>query len=91
MPVQFIKEGNTFVASCPALDISTQGETFEEAQKMFSELVGVFIHELIEMGTVEEVLLSLGWQKAPDKKTWKPPVIDFIKESQQAVDIPCPA
>ena len=90
LPVQFIKEGNVFVAYCPALDISTQGDTFEEAQKMFDELVRVYIAELIKMGTLEEVLLSCGWVKEPTKKTWKPPSFDFIKEDHHQVNIRCP-
>lgn len=89
LPVQFIKDGNVFVAQCPALDISTQGDTFEEAQKMFDELVHTYIDELIEMGTLEEVLLSCGWTKTPSKKEWIPPSIDFLRHGTQTVNIPC--
>jgi predicted RNase H-like HicB family nuclease len=85
--VQFVKEGNAFVAYCPALDISTQGETLAEAQKMFGELVRVYIDELIDMGTLDEVLLSCGWKN--QKNRWIPPQIDFISEEQRSVNIPC--
>ena len=89
LPVQFIKDGDVFVAYCPALDISTQADTFEEAQKMFSELVHIFTDELIKMGTLEEVLTSCGWVKTGKKKQWTPPSIDFIKEQTQTINIPC--
>lgn len=56
LQVDFIKEGDTYIAYSPALDISTCGETFEKAQKGFEELVRIFFAELIKMGTLEEVL-----------------------------------
>ena len=89
LPVQFIKDGKAFVAYCPALDISTQGDTFEDAQKMFNEFVHIYIDELIEMGTLEEVLMSCGWVKEPKRKQWIPPAIDFIRENMQQINIPC--
>ncbi len=89
LPVQFIKDGKSFVAYCPALDISTQGDTFEEAQKMFDELARTYIDELIKMGTLDQVLLSSGWIKESARGTWKPPSIDFIKEDLHKINIPC--
>lgn len=88
VPIQMIKEGKAFVAFCPALDIATQGNTFEEAQKMFQELVMIFIEEIDKMGTINEVLSSLGWTKSKNS-TWVPPDRQLIKEMQ--IDIPCPA
>ena len=89
LPLQIIKDGNAFVASCPVLDIATQGSTFEEAEKMFDELVKIFVEELDHMGTTAEYLLSMGWTKS--KKTWVPPERQLLHESNRQVNIPCPA
>ena len=36
-------EGNWYVASCPELDIASQGKTVEEAQKNLLEAVQLFL------------------------------------------------
>jgi len=87
VPVQIIKEGRVFVAFCPVLDIATQGNTFAEAQKMFQELVMIFIEEIDKMGTINKVLGSLGWTKLKNS-TWVPPDRQLIKEMQ--IGISCP-
>ncbi|MFA5830069.1 MAG: hypothetical protein WC843_06305 [Candidatus Gracilibacteria bacterium] len=84
LQVTVIKQGKQFVAYAPALDISTSGKTLKEAQKRFSELVNIFIDELIEKNTLEEVFTGLGWSKV--KKQWEPPEI----VSQKSVDIRLP-
>lgn len=73
LPVSIFKEGNDFVAYTPVLDLSTSGDTFEKAQKNFVKAVNIFFEELIEMGTVNEVLVGLGWQKK--NNTLVPPVV----------------
>ena len=67
LPVTILKEGNSFVAYTPALDLSTSGVSFEDAQKNFIEAVNIFFEELIEMGTLDEVLTELGWQIEDNK------------------------
>lgn len=73
LPVIILKEGDVFVAYTPALDISTVGKTFEQAEQRFDELVTIFFEELSEAGTTEEVLLDLGWTEK--KKEFTPPVV----------------
>ncbi len=90
LPLQIIKEGNVFVAYCPALDIATQGDTLPEAQKMFNEFVSIFIDELIEMGTLEKVLFELGWKKISRGNRWEPPEREIIKDTYKTISIPCP-
>jgi len=87
LPVVIFKEGKKFVAYTPALDISTCGNTFEQARKRFVEAVEIFFHEILEMGTLEEVLRECGWQKIlKPRKQWVPPHI--IAQVQQEVKIP---
>ena len=86
-----MKEGKAFVAYCPALDIATQGNTFEEAQKMFAELVDIFFEELEAKGTTDKVLTQCGWKKISRQHRWKPPEVHLIKEINQEISVPCPA
>lgn len=88
LPMQIFKEGNEFIAYCPALDISTSASSLKEVQKMFSELVHIFIDEIIAMGTFDKVLTQCGWKKVAKK--WEPPRTEFITESQQEFTVPCP-
>lgn len=85
LPVEFFREGKYFVAYSHPLDFSAFGETFEEARNNFSEAVKIFFDELEKKGTLEDVLLELGWQKI--KRTFTPPV----RISEEEMKIPCPA
>ena len=71
----FIKEGNNMIAYSPALDLSTCGESFEEAKKNFEEALVLFIHECIQRGTLPEALDSLGWKQDKDRGEWFPPEV----------------
>ena len=73
LPVSILKEGDSFIAYTPALDLSTAGDTFEEVKKIFEEAVQIFFEEITEKGTVNEALSELGWQKADNHLT--PPVV----------------
>jgi hypothetical protein len=67
------KQNKRFVAYTPALDICTSGKTEKEAKTRFVELANIFLEELMEMGTINEVLSELGWTKV--QKKWTPPKI----------------
>lgn len=84
LQVNFIKQGKKFVAYSPALDLSTSGKNLSEAQKRFQEIVEIFFQELIEYGTLEEVLTDLGWHKL--EKKWNPPQVI----SQKSFDVSVP-
>jgi hypothetical protein len=70
--VYFMKEGNKFIAYSPAFDLSTCAGTLEQSKKRFKEAVEVFITETKKNGTLEQVLLDLGWRK--NKANWQSPV-----------------
>lgn len=84
LQVSFLKEGKRFVAYSPALDLSTSGKNLKEAKKHFEEIVDIFLEELVKMGTLEEVLLNLGWQKKDNN--FIPPMI--ISQEMQSFNIP---
>lgn len=53
---QIFKEGRSFVAYSPALELSTFGKTEVEARKNFAEAVELFFDEIEESGNLEWVL-----------------------------------
>lgn len=73
LPVSILKEGSVFVAYSPALDISTVGNSFEEAQRRFEEAVEIFFEEIVENKTLEAALSELGWQRENERMI--PPIV----------------
>lgn len=87
IPVSFFKEGNAYIAYCPVLDLSTSASTFEKVKKRFSEAVEIFFEELVDMGTLDEVLANFGWTKV--QRQWNPPFV--VGHDLQNVTIPLSA
>ena len=85
LPVLITKQNKRFVAYTPALDISTSATTQKQVKKRFAELVNVFLEEIIEAKTVDDVLSELGWTKA--QKKWIPPRV----VSSQSIGLRVPA
>ena len=73
LPVTIFKEGKQYVAHTYALDLSTSGKSLKQAKERFTEATNLFFEELIHHGTLDQVLLDLGWEKI-DNKNWLPPV-----------------
>lgn len=84
LPVTILREKKRFVAYSPAVDLSTSGKSYNEVQKRFEELVAVFFEEIVNKGTVDEVLAELGWQKV--KREWQPPVV--ISQQSESLSVP---
>jgi predicted RNase H-like HicB family nuclease len=83
LPVSILREGKKYIAYTPALDLSTSGRTYSEAQRRFEEIVNIFFEELIKKGTLEDVLRDLGWRRFQAK--WNPPVV--VSQDLQTVRI----
>ncbi len=87
LPVFFIKEHGKYIAYTPALDLSTCGDSIAHAKKRFAEAAKLFFQEILKMGTLDEVLLNLGWEKvSKPKRGWQPPVI--VSQGKIPVKIP---
>lgn len=86
IPVLFFVEGNKVIAYSPAIDLSTCGDTEEQAKQRFAEASEIFFDELVKMGTLEDVLMECGWRKAKQKHAWLPPL--FKSCSTELVKIP---
>ena len=82
--ISFLREGNKFIAYCPALDLSTCGDTYEQAKKRFGEAANIFFEEITKKGTLHKVLFNLGWQQKDS--SWSPPIV--VAEGYQMVNVP---
>ncbi|MDR2668599.1 MAG: type II toxin-antitoxin system HicB family antitoxin [Desulfovibrio sp.] len=58
--VHFKPSAKYRTASCPGLDLATQGETFERAEQNIREALTLFVESCLRRGTLEEVLHCLG-------------------------------
>ena len=86
LQLNILKEGDTYVAYSPALDLSSCGKTVGEAKRNFQSALNLFLEELQEMGTLDEVLLDLGWRHGNTPKfSWIPP---HLLNSQIKVHLP---
>jgi predicted RNase H-like HicB family nuclease len=64
--VEIFKEGDTYVALSPELNVSSFGETIEGAKRSVREALEAFIEECESMGTLEDVLEESGFSKVND-------------------------
>ena len=56
------QENGKYVAYCPALDISTCADTYNEAISSFYEMFQLHIECCVESGTLYDDLLAHGWK-----------------------------
>jgi len=62
LPITLEKEGNCFVARCPALDVCSQGENEQEATEHLKEALTLFLISCFERETLDKVLKESGFQ-----------------------------
>jgi len=72
--IEIFKEGDVYVALSPELNVSSYGETIEDAKKSTREAIEAFIEECETMGTLEEVLEESGFIKVNDSWESRKPV-----------------
>jgi predicted RNase H-like HicB family nuclease len=65
------KEGDTYVAYVPALDVSSCGATDEEARLNIRDAVRGFLAASEDLGTLDEILQKAGY--APEGDGWRAP------------------
>lgn len=61
--VEVFCEDDVYVALCPDLDVSSFGDTAEEAKLSLYEALEAFLEECETMGTLEEVLEESGFSR----------------------------
>jgi predicted RNase H-like HicB family nuclease len=65
------REGPTFVAYVPALDVSSCGSTDEEARRNIRDAVRGFLAASAGMGTLDEILQEAGYEREGEQ--WRAP------------------
>lgn len=95
--VHIYKQGRSFVAYCPALELSAYGSTSEDAQLAFQDNLRIFFSETRRKGTLEKILLKLGWSltQSPQPRYQPPkeipPFLLNMKNARQTItQIPIP-
>lgn len=76
------KDGDAFIAYCPALNLSTYGENDEDVRKAFQDALGIFIDNAIEQKSLERTLLMYGWTLR--QRHFQPPRLS-VSELKQAL------
>ncbi len=72
-------ESDMYVAYCNSLDLSTYGKDHKDALQSFGDALDLFIDETTKKGTLEHVLVRLGWNLS--QKAYGPPAPSLEKLS----------
>ena len=67
------QEDNVYVSYCPQLDVSSCGDTLEDARRMLKEAVRLFIEEAEKKGTLQDILEESGYHFEENEQKWQPP------------------
>ena len=60
LPFELMHEDAWIVASCPVLDLASQGKTPKSAERNLREAVHQFLRDCLKSGTLEQVLREAG-------------------------------
>ena len=74
--IEIFKEGEEYVASSPELNVSSFGETIEEAKLAIKEAIKAFMEECEKMGTLDDVLEEAGFKRNMDVWVSRYPVAE---------------
>lgn len=69
------KEGDTFVADCPELDLSSCGNSVLNAKEMLRTAIRLFLEESEKMGTLDEILSEVNYTVNHDGRYVPPKII----------------
>ena len=78
------REGDQFVAHAPELDVSSCGDTREEARGNLDEAVRLFVEDAVASGTLESILEECGYTRSND--SWQAPPL--LAAEPGVVDLP---
>ena len=62
--IRYDEDAKVFVSYCPALNIFSQGESEELAQRALGSAVGLFLHACYERGQLDQALREAGFSKS---------------------------
>jgi predicted RNase H-like HicB family nuclease len=74
--VEIFKEDDVYVALSPELNVSSFGETIDEAKESIREAIEGFLEECREMGSLNEVLEESGFLRVENNWQSRIPVAE---------------
>lgn len=72
--VDYFEEGGVIVALCPQLQVSSFGDTLQEAEASIREAIELFLEGCKSSGTLDEVLEESGFTKSNGKWVQRKPI-----------------
>jgi predicted RNase H-like HicB family nuclease len=66
------KEDNAYVSYCPELDVSSCGNTVDQAKEMLKTAIRLFVEEAEKMGTLVDILEESRYRQDANGR-WLPP------------------
>lgn len=67
---EFFREDDVYVGLAPELNVSSYGNTLDEAKRSLQEAVDAFLDECAAMGSFAEVMEEAGFERHGDR--WLP-------------------
>jgi len=88
LPIELKQERRSWIASCPALDVVTQGQTKEEATTNIEDALVFFFESCVRRDTLFQVLKEAGFElrEESDNSLWT----DADEEQSVCVELPMP-
>ena len=86
LPYKIKKKEKWVLASCPALDVHSQGENEDQATKNLGEAIHLFLVTCFEKGTLDEVLKNCGFKPGLRAKRTK----RTLERKGKTIDVPIP-
>jgi predicted RNase H-like HicB family nuclease len=81
--VHIFKEGATYVAYVPALDVSSCGATDDDARRNIRDAVRGFLATTADMGTLDNILQEAGYEREGEK--WRAP--EFVSVNRLTMSL----
>jgi predicted RNase H-like HicB family nuclease len=72
--IKYFKEDDSIVALCPELQVSSFGETLEDAELSIKDALALFLEGCAELGTLNEIMEEAGFMKIGDEWILRTPV-----------------
>ncbi len=82
--VLVFREGDAYVAYAPQLDLSSCGDSAEEAERRLQEATGLFLEEARRMGTLEDILAEAGYSSVQAGEFRAP---ELVATSEATVEV----
>lgn len=76
VPIEVFKEGDVYVALASHLNVSSFGDSIDDARESLKEAILAFLEECAEIGSLDQVLEESGFSRS--EGSWQPrkPVLE---------------